>query len=72
MTSKIAAKIVSVLVENGQYVNAGDTIATLDDQDIQNSIKTAQAQIAVNEKQVEVAEQSLNVSQAALENIKLI
>jgi multidrug efflux pump subunit AcrA (membrane-fusion protein) len=71
VTSKIAAKIVSVLVENGQYVNAGDTIATLDDQDIQNSIKTAQAQIAVNEKQVEVAEQSLNVSQAALEKYKI-
>ncbi len=71
VTSKIAAKIVSVSVENGQYVNAGDTIATLDDQDIQNSIKTAQAQITVYEKQVEAAEQSLNSSQIALQKYKI-
>ncbi|WP_017209222.1 efflux RND transporter periplasmic adaptor subunit [Clostridium beijerinckii] len=71
VTSKIAAKIVSVSVENGQYVNAGDTIATLDDQDIQNSIKTAQAQITVYEKQVEAAEQSLNSSQVALQKYKI-
>ncbi|WP_236897521.1 MULTISPECIES: efflux RND transporter periplasmic adaptor subunit [Clostridium] len=71
VTSKIAANIVSVSVENGQYVNAGDTIATLDDQDIQNSIKTAQAQITVYEKQVEAAEQSLNSSQIALQKYKI-
>ena len=71
VTSKIAANIVSVSVENGQYVNAGDTIATLDDQDIQNSIKTAQAQITVYEKQVEAAGQSLNSSQIALQRYKI-
>lgn len=63
-TSKLGAKIVSVPVENGQYVNAGDTIATLDDQDIQNNIKTAQAQIDVYEKQV-------NSSQVSLEKLKI-
>ncbi|WP_315067730.1 efflux RND transporter periplasmic adaptor subunit [uncultured Clostridium sp.] len=64
VTSKLGAKIVSVPVENGQYVNAGDIIATLDDQDIQNNIKTAQAQIDVYEKQV-------NSSQVSLEKLKI-
>ncbi|EKQ52216.1 MULTISPECIES: efflux RND transporter periplasmic adaptor subunit [unclassified Clostridium] len=64
ITSKISAKVVSVSIENGQYVNAGDTIATLDDQDIQNSIKTAQAQLQVYENQ-------LNSSKASLEKFKV-
>ncbi|EHI98607.1 efflux transporter, RND family, MFP subunit [Clostridium sp. DL-VIII] len=71
VTSKLSAKIVSVSVDNGQYVNAGDTIATLDDQDIQNNIKTAQASIAVYEKQEQASEQSLNSAQVALEKLKI-
>lgn len=71
VTSKTSAKIVSVSVENGQYVNAGDTIATLDDQDLQNTIKTAQAQISVYEKQVASAEQSVNSAQVAMEKYKI-
>ena len=35
VSSKISAKVLAVSVENGQYVNAGDTLVTLDDQDIQ-------------------------------------
>lgn len=71
VTSKISAKIVSVSVENGQFVNDGDVVATLDDQDIQNSIKSAQAQISVYEKQVQASEQSLNSSQVAMEKLKI-
>jgi multidrug efflux pump subunit AcrA (membrane-fusion protein) len=71
VTSKLAAKIVSVAVQNGQYVNVGDTIAALDDQDIQNNIKTAQAQIAVYEKQVQSSEQSVNSAQVAMEKLKI-
>lgn len=71
VTSKISAKVLSVSVENGQYVNAGDVIATLDDTDIQNSIKTAQAQIEVNEQQVNAAEQQLNSSQVALQKMQI-
>lgn len=71
VTSKISAKVLSVAVENGQYVNAGDLIATLDDTDIQNSIKTAQAQIQVNEQQVNAAQQQLNSSQVALQKMQI-
>ncbi|AVK46620.1 efflux transporter periplasmic adaptor subunit [Clostridium sp. MF28] len=72
VTSKIAAKVVSVSVENGQYVNAGDTIATLDDQDIQNSIKTAQAQVEVSEQQVNSTQQQLNSSQVTLQKLQIL
>lgn len=71
ITSKTSAKVVSVSVENGQYVNAGDTIATLDDQDIQNNIRSAQSQIQIYEKQVESAQQQLNSSQVAMETLKI-
>jgi RND family efflux transporter MFP subunit len=64
VSSKISAKIISVSVENGQYVNQGDTIATLDDQDIQNNIKTEQSKLQVNEQQ-------LNTSQVAMEKYKV-
>ncbi len=64
ITSKISAKVLTVSVENGQYVNAGDTIATLDDQDIQNNIKSAQAQLQTYESQ-------LNSYQVAMEKYKV-
>lgn len=71
VTSKISAKVISVAVENGKYVNAGDVIATLDDQDIQNSIKSAQAQLQVNEQQLNAAEQQLNSSQVSLQKLQI-
>jgi multidrug efflux pump subunit AcrA (membrane-fusion protein) len=72
ITSKISAKVLSVSVENGQYVNQGDTIAILDDQDIQNNIKSAQAQLQINEQQVNSAQQQLNSSQASLQKLKIL
>lgn len=72
VTSKIAAKVVAVSIENGQYVNAGDTIATLDDQDIQNNIKTAQAQVEVSEQQVNSTQQQLNSSQVTLQKLQIL
>jgi multidrug efflux pump subunit AcrA (membrane-fusion protein) len=71
VSSKTSAKVVSVSVENGQYVNAGDTIATLDDQDIQNSIKSAQAQLQICEQQLNASQQQLNSSQVAMEKLKI-
>ncbi len=72
VTSKIAAKVVAVSVENGQYVNAGDTIATLDDQDIQNNIKTAQARVEVSQQQVNSTQQQLNSSQVTLQKLQIL
>ena len=64
ISGKTTGKVVSVAVENGQYVNAGDTLITLDDQDIRNNIKTAQAQLQTYQDQ-------LNSSQVAMEKLKI-
>lgn len=71
VSSKLSAKVLSVSIENGQYVNVGDTLATLDDQDIQNSIKSAQAQLEVNQQQLNSSEQSLNSSQVSLQKLQI-
>ncbi|MDR3596212.1 efflux RND transporter periplasmic adaptor subunit [Clostridium sp.] len=64
VSSKTSLKVVSVSFENGQYVNTGDTLVTLDDQDIRNNIKTAQAQLQTYEDQ-------LNSAQVALEKLQV-
>lgn len=64
ISSKLSGRVISIVVKNGQYVNQGDTLVTLDDQDTRNSIKTAQGQLQVNEQQ-------LNSSQVALEKLKI-
>ena len=71
LSSKLSEKVVSVLFESGQYVNAGDTLVTLDDEDIQNNIKTAQSQLQISEQQLEVSEQGLNSSQVAMEKFQV-
>jgi len=64
INSKISARVISVLVENGQYVNDGDTIATLDAQDIGNNIEASQSQLKVTQQQ-------LNSAQVSLKKLKL-
>jgi len=64
VSSKLSGKILTVSIENGQYVNVGDTLITLDGQDTQNSIKTAQSQLQVYEDQ-------LNASQVAIEKLQV-
>jgi RND family efflux transporter MFP subunit len=64
ISSKISGKVVSVAFENGQYVNQGDTLIILDDQDIRNNIKTSQAQLQTYQAQ-------LNSSQVAMEKLKI-
>lgn len=59
INSKISARVISVSVENGQFVNAGDTIVTLDAQDIQNNIRSSESQLKVTEQQLNSAQVSL-------------
>ncbi|MFT8352642.1 efflux RND transporter periplasmic adaptor subunit [Clostridium saccharoperbutylacetonicum] len=68
VTSKLSAKVISVAIENGKYVNAGDIIATLDNQDIQNSINSAQAQLQVIQQQLNSAQVSLQKLQINLDD----
>ena len=64
INSKISSRVISISVENGQYVNAGDTIVTLDAQDIQNNIEASQSQLKVTEQQ-------LNSAQVSLKKLKI-
>ncbi len=71
ITSKTSAKVISVSVENGQYVNAGDIIAKLDDEDIQNSIESAQSQLQIYEQQLNSAQVSLEKLQINLDDAQI-
>ena len=64
VNSKTSAKVISTSFENGQYVNVGDTLVTLDDQDIRNNIKASQAQLQTYQAQ-------LNSSQVSMEKLKI-
>lgn len=68
INSKISARIISISVENGQYVNAGDTVATLDDQDIRNNIKASQSQLKVTEQQLASAQVSIKKLKTSLDD----
>lgn len=68
ITSKISAKVISVTIENGQYVNSGDAIATLDDTDIQNNLKSAQAQLKTTEQQLNSAQITMQKLQINLDD----
>lgn len=71
ISSETSAKVITVSVENGQYVNAGDTIAKLDDSDVQNNIKAEQSQLEIKEKQLDSAQDQLNSAQVAMEKLKV-
>lgn len=72
ISSKISAKVTKVVVENGQYVNEGDTIAVLDDQDIQNSIKTATAQLEVMKSKLIQPSSNLIQHRLLLKSLRLM
>lgn len=59
VNSKLSARVTNISFENGQYINAGDTLITLDDQDIRNNIKSSESQLKVTEQQLSSAEVSL-------------
>ena len=52
-----------VAVENGQWVNAGDTLFTLDDQSYQLKVKQAKAELIQAEQSFQASEQQLIAAQ---------
>ena len=68
INSKISARVISVSVENGQHVKAGDVIVTLDAQDIQNNIEASQSQLKVTEQQLNSAKVSLKKFKTSLDD----
>lgn len=71
ISSQTSAKVITVSIENGQYVNAGDIIAKLDDSDVQNNIKSEQSQLEIKEKQLDSSQDQLNSAQVAMEKLKV-
>lgn len=68
--SKLSAKVISISFENGQYINAGDALITLDEQDIRNNIKASESQLKVTEQQLSSAEVSLKKLKLNLEDVQ--
>ena len=55
-----------VAVNNGQWVNAGDTLFTLDDQSYRLKVKQAKAELIQAEQTFQASEQQLNVAKQTL------
>lgn len=66
ISNKVGGKVVQVSLENGQNVSAGQALIKLDDTDIQNSIKSSEAQVSAAEAQLNSAESSANSSQIGI------
>lgn len=71
VSSKLSGKVVKVMIQNGEAVNKGKVLVKLDDQDIQNSIKSAQQQLAVTQSQLNAAQNQLLSSQTSLQKLEL-
>ena len=59
VSAKIAGKVDKVLIEEGQHVEAGQVIATLDDSNARASLEQAEAQAASTAANVKVSEANL-------------
>ncbi|KYH28005.1 efflux RND transporter periplasmic adaptor subunit [Clostridium colicanis] len=63
---KVAAKVTELSVKEGQHVKAGQTIAVLDKQDIQNRVEQAKASMDSAAVGVEQAKDSVNNASVAI------
>lgn len=63
VSSKLSAKVVQILFEEGNYVSQGDPLLVLDDQDVTNQLKAAENKLTASQNQ-------LAASQAALKKLE--
>ena len=63
VASKLAGRVVSIKVREGDAVRAGDVIATLDDAQARAAVADAQAHVSVAERQVPVLQAQLRQAQ---------
>jgi HlyD family secretion protein len=63
VASKLAGRVVSVRVREGDTVRAGDVIATLDDAQARAAVADAEARVSVAERQVPVLQAQLRQAQ---------
>jgi HlyD family secretion protein len=63
VASKLAGRVVSISVREGDTVKAGDVIATLDDAQARAAVSDAQARVAMAERQVPVLQAQLRQAQ---------
>lgn len=67
VSSNVGGKVIHIYFENGQSVTQGETLAKLDDKDIRNQIKSAQAQLAAAQSQLQSAQVSVQSVQINLD-----
>jgi len=60
VSSKITARIVEVLIEEGQQVKQGQVLARLDDANVRRNLELAQAQVSEAQKQADEARARLD------------
>lgn len=63
ISSKLSAKVVRILFEEGNYVSQGDPLLVLDDQDVTNQLKAAENKLTASQNQ-------LAASQAAMKKLE--
>jgi RND family efflux transporter MFP subunit len=60
VSSKITGRVMEMLIEEGQHVDAGQVIARLDDSNVEATLGQAQAQVRAAEANAKVAEVTLS------------
>lgn len=63
ISSKIAGKVIQVSFNDGQTVSAGQALVKIDSTDIQNNIKSAEAQVEAAQAQLKAARSTASSSQ---------
>ncbi|WP_243105939.1 efflux RND transporter periplasmic adaptor subunit [Clostridium fermenticellae] len=66
ISAKVPGKVTQVSFQDGQTVSEGETLAKVDDTDIKNNIKTAEAQLAAAKAQLQAAQSSSDSAQLSV------
>lgn len=72
VSSKVSAKVVRILFDNGKAVASGDALVVLDEQDIRNQLKSAESQLEASRASLQKLEANLESTQRAYEREKAL
>lgn len=70
ISSKNSGKALSILFDDGQQVSQGEELVILDDQDIQNQVKSAESQLEVSKAALQKTEANLENAQRTYDRTK--
>lgn len=70
VSSKNSGKVIKILFEDGKKVSQGEELVILDDQDIQNQLKSAESQLEISKAALQKTEANLESVQRTYDRIK--